>query len=168
MKFGLTWSKCSKLSKSPRIWRPKSLPPHGVLRYGATRWPLSSLSTLLASTTSWSIHRPTTFWKKVETFYFLLTIIYSQLFTDSKAVLGFYYLLNHLFWQSNHNVKQLELLKYVSEQKYEKLNKISSLRMFSKHYRYLLENLDEILLKKLDGLTPGLREEVSWEELGIP
>ena len=23
-------------------------------------------------------------------------------------------------------------------------------------------------MKKLDGLTPGLREEVSWEELGIP
>jgi hypothetical protein len=31
-----------------------------------------------------------------------------------------------------------------------------------------LENLDEILLKKLDGLTPGLREEVSWDELGMP
>lgn len=32
----------------------------------------------------------------------------------------------------------------------------------------LFENLDEILVKKLEGLTPGFSEEVSWDELGIP
>ena len=31
-----------------------------------------------------------------------------------------------------------------------------------------LENLDESLEKNVDGLVPGLREDVSWEEVGMP
>ncbi len=45
---------------------------------------------------------------------------------------------------------------------------ISSVRKHSKCQKYLFENFEEIFEKKLDGRTPGLSDEVSWDEFGIP
>ena len=51
---------------------------------------------------------------------------------------------------------------------YDLARDLFSHEIFSNGQKYLFENFEEIFEKKLDGRTPGLSEEVSCDELGIP